>query len=402
MKILFVINTLGLGGAETALLELLRRLSRDGCEISLYVMLAQGELADRLPDGVKLLNKNYRNCSVLSAKGRLEMAKTVSACFFRNGNVCKKTASMLRALAALVKNRSTAAFSPDKLFWRILSDGAWRPEESYDLAVAYLEGGATYFTADYIKAAKKAAFIHTDYRRAGYTKQMDQGCYEAFERIFAISEAVRDAFLQIYPEYEGKTGIFYNLLNQERIRMLAEKQVNFTGDFHGYVILTVGRLTVAKAFDIALQAMALLKQEGPAVRWYVLGEGDQRAALERQRAELGLKEDFIFLGAVDNPFPYYRRCDLYVHATRYEGRSMAIQEAQTLGCAILASDCAGNRGQIREGTDGRLCRLTPESIAAGIRELLPDREQRERLGRAAAQRVKAQEEQPEQLIRMFM
>ncbi|KAI4449345.1 hypothetical protein C823_003874 [Eubacterium plexicaudatum ASF492] len=90
MKILFVINTLGLGGAETALLELLRRLSRDGCEISLYVMLAQGELADRLPDGVKLLNKNYRNCSVLSAKGRLEMAKTVLACFSEMGMFVKK------------------------------------------------------------------------------------------------------------------------------------------------------------------------------------------------------------------------------------------------------------------------------------------------------------------------
>ena len=384
MKILFVINTLGRGGAETALVELLRKLGQRRYEISLYVMLGQGELADRLPENVKLLNSRYKNCSVLSARGRMAMAKTAGISFFRNGNLGKKTAILIKTGFAMLKRRR---FSADKLFWRILSEGGERLQEEYDLAVAYLEGASAYFVADHVKAVKKAAFIHTDYGRAGYTRQMDQGCYEVFEPIFAISQEVRDSFLEVYPEYGTRMRILHNMIDQERIRRLAEESGGFADDYCGFRILTVGRLTVPKAYDIAMQALALLKQEGFAVRWYVLGEGDQRTALEKQRAELGLKDDFILLGAEDNPFPYYRQCDLYVHATRYEGRSIAIQEAQTLGCAILASDCDSNRGQIREGIDGRLCRLTPESIAAGIQELMGDKEQRKRLGLEAARRT---------------
>lgn len=56
------------------------------------------------------------------------------------------------------------------------------------------------------------------------------------------------------------------------------------------------------------------------------------------------------------PYPYYRQTDIYVHATGYEGKSIAIQEAQTLGCAIVASEC--NREQITDGEDGFCARLT--------------------------------------------
>ncbi len=63
----------------------------------------------------------------------------------------------------------------DKLLWRIVSDGAQRFDETFDLAVAWLEGGAAYYVAEHVKAARKAAFIHIDYESAGYTKEMDQG-----------------------------------------------------------------------------------------------------------------------------------------------------------------------------------------------------------------------------------
>ena len=67
----------------------------------------------------------------------------------------------------------------------------------------------------------------------------------------------------------------------------------------------------------------------------MLGEGEERKALERKRAKLGLTEDFVLLGAVENPYPYYARTDVYVHATRFEGKSLALQEALALGCAAL-------------------------------------------------------------------
>ena len=49
-----------------------------------------------------------------------------------------------------------------------------------------------------------------------------------------------------------------------------------------------------------------------------------------------------------------------MHATGYEGKSIAIQEAQTLGCAIVASEC--NREQITDGEDGILCALDAAAL----------------------------------------
>ena len=65
-KVLFVINTLGQAGAEKALLELMKHFSPDEYEVSLYVLLGQGELIHDLPRYVKVLNKDYSDASVLS------------------------------------------------------------------------------------------------------------------------------------------------------------------------------------------------------------------------------------------------------------------------------------------------------------------------------------------------
>ena len=68
----------------------------------------------------------------------------------------------------------------------------------------------------------------------------------------------------------------------------------------------------------------------------------------------------------DIPLDYYKKCDIYVHATGFEGKSIAIQEAQTLGKPILATDCSGNREQIEHDVDGRMCPLNPECVSAEI------------------------------------
>ena len=246
----------------------------------------------------------------------------------------------------------------DKLFWRLLSDGAPKIQEEHELAVAYLEGGATYYTAQHIKAKKKTAFVHIDYEKAGYTRELDLDCYEKFDRIFTVSDEVKEHFLSVYPEYECKTSVFNNILNLERIKKMADQGEGFNDGFKGLRILTVGRLTRQKRYDIAIEAMKLIKEKiSMPIRWYVLGEGDLRQELEQQIKSAGLENDFILMGVKENPYPYYKGCDFYVHAIEFEGKSIALQEAQVLGKPILATDCSGNREQIENGTDGILCEL---------------------------------------------
>lgn len=401
-RILFVINTLGQAGAETALLSLLQTLAREKgearYEISLYVLTGQGEMASRLPADVRLLNKKYREESVLTAKGRKYLKKTVLKAMFTRGTVVK-------LFPYLVKNTCTMLgkkrLLPDKLLWRVLSDGGMVLPEEYDLAVSYLEGGAAYFVADHVKAAKKAAFIHVDYEKAGYTRALDKDCYLAFDKIFTVSDEVREAFLKAYPELPDKTEVFHNILNKEEIVRRAEEGEGFTDGFTGMRLLSVGRLTAQKAFEVSVDAMKRLKDAGKNVRWYVLGEGDQRKKLQEQIDVLGLTEDFILYGAVNNPYPFMKQADIYVHASRFEGKSIAIQEAQILGKPMVVSDCSGNREQVCHGKDGLMCGLTPDSLAENIMLLLEDEALRRKLGAAAAKKNADAAEEIQKLLSML-
>lgn len=162
------------------MLELFSHLDPVKYEISLYVLMGQGELVRRLPAHVRLLNTDYSDASVLSKEGHRNMRRNVIRAFFRHGRFLHKLGYLGGNLLAMMKNHRIQV---DKLLWRLLSDGAEYQEEEYDLAVAYLEGGSTYYVADHVQAKKKAAFVHIDYGNAGYGRKLDGDCYLAYDGI---------------------------------------------------------------------------------------------------------------------------------------------------------------------------------------------------------------------------
>jgi len=123
--------------------------------------------------------------------------------------------------------------------------------------------------------------------------------------------------------------------------------------------------------------------------------------LEALIKKLNLEQDFILCGAVDNPYNYLKQADLYVHATRFEGKSIAIQEAQVLGKPILVSNCSGNREQVVDGVDGKLCELTPEDICTGVKALLENKELSAACGAMAAKRQMTGSKETEKLLALL-
>lgn len=382
---------------------MLRRLDPGQVEIDLYVLTGQGELVGELPTYVRLLNKEYAEYSVWSPRGRRRLGHIVAKALLYRGEVLRSFPYLCGNFVRMFKG---GKLYPDKLLWRALADSGQRTDQVYDLAVAYLEGGSAYYVADYVRAQKKAAFVHVDYRQAGYTRALDQDCYLRFDRIFAVSGEVRDVFISVYPECAGRTVIFPTLLDRERIMKMSQAEGGFVDDGpaendggnlsekdRGFRILSVGRLTAQKAYEVSIEAMRLLKVKGVKARWYVLGEGDERARLERLIGRYGLSEEFILLGAVPNPYPYMRQADIYVQASRFEGRSVAVREAGVLGKPILLSDCSGNREQVEDGVDGLMCAFTPQAVCDGILRLILDDALRTRLGQAAAERNKWEQDE---------
>lgn len=383
-RILFVMNTMGRAGAERALAELTRILGPDKYELFLYVLIPRGEVFAELPEYVTVLNKKTDRRSVLSPGGKLFVAKCLLKSAFRNGSAWKA----LKRLRAAGGSKGDAApgAAREKILRRMLADGTPSLPGSYDLAVAYLEGPATWFVAEKVDAARKAAFLHVDYDRAGYTKALDQGCYEVFHRIFAVSKDVQEHFLNMYPEYASKTGLFFNIINRGRIEERSLLQGGFDDGYTGTRILTVGRLYYQKGYDIAVQAAKLLEVRGYEFRWYALGEGEEKKNIQKLIHKEGLEDRFVLLGAADNPYPYFRQADIYVCSSRFEGKSIVIEEAQVLGKPIVASACTGIVEQISSGTDGLVMEQGADALADGVAKLMDDPKLRQKYGEAARQK----------------
>lgn len=369
---------MGCGGAETALLNLLETSPLEQeYEVDLFVLVGQGELISRLPKYVHLINPLYCPMSVLSVPGTLRLYCTVLKALCTNGT--------LRRRAGYLRQQPFASWRNGKAFWQIVADSAPRFDKEYDVAVAFIEGGATYYVANYVKARQKIAFVHVDYSEAGYSRQLDDDCYSRIDNIYAVSDEVRHAFLGIYPEY--KVSVFHNKLNCRQVRERAVAFEAFSDQYRGFRLLTVGRLVPQKALDVSIEAMSLLKEHGVRARWYVLGDGPQRRRLNRLIRKKDLKDDFLLLGAHDNPYPYFAGADLYVHASAFEGKSIAVQEAQILGKPIIVSDCSGNREQVVNGVDGIVSHFSAASLCFHIEQLLKDEQLRRRFGRLSAQKI---------------
>ena len=374
-KLLFIINTMGQAGAETALVELLHKLDSTGeYDLSLYTIIPCGELFRRVPKRVHILNKHICRSSVLSFPGHLWIAGSVLYSFLYRLMEFRMLGYMVRNIKE--QKASGRKLQYDKLLWRLLATGRPGRKETYDLAVAYIEGAATYYLSDQVKASHKAAFVHIDYPNAGYTPRMDRDCYRGMEKIFVVSNEVGERFCEVYPQYRDKVRLFRNLLDREGILRKAESGTGFTDGFDGIRLVTVGRLHYQKGYDIAIEALAKLRQDGYSVRWYVIGEGMERRNLEMLIKKYQVEENFILMGARDNPYPYMKQADIYVHATRFEGKSIAIEEAQILGKVIVASDCTGNREQIESGYDGLLLTLDIENLVRELERILDDPELR--------------------------
>lgn len=136
-KVLFVINTLGGAGAEKALLELLKRFPENEYEVSLYVLLAQGELIHQVPEQVKILNQSYSDASVLSKKGKHILNQQIFKRLFVRGAIFKNLGYMLKNMAEMLKK---GKLYPDKLLWRVMADSTQVIDGHYDIQEAQILG----------------------------------------------------------------------------------------------------------------------------------------------------------------------------------------------------------------------------------------------------------------------
>jgi glycosyltransferase involved in cell wall biosynthesis len=120
------------------------------------------------------------------------------------------------------------------------------------------------------------------------------------------------------------------------------------------VLLSVGRLSDEKGFDLGLRAFAEMKGHNE-FHYQLIGEGPALEGLKCLAQELGVSERVEFLGFQANPNKFYCRSHGYILPSRYEGFPNVLLEAMGMGLPVLAFDCLSDlRQMIKDGFNGFL------------------------------------------------
>jgi GalNAc-alpha-(1->4)-GalNAc-alpha-(1->3)-diNAcBac-PP-undecaprenol alpha-1,4-N-acetyl-D-galactosaminyltransferase len=152
------------------------------------------------------------------------------------------------------------------------------------------------------------------------------------------------------------------------------------------MIVSVGRLTYQKGFDLLLRAFARIAPRFGHWKLVIIGEGDERQSLATLRRELMLDDRVEFVGQIPDVVDWMVHAGLVVQPSRFEGFPNVVLESMGLGAPVISADCrAGPSEMIEDGVNGRLVPVEDvEALAHVMADLISRPDERAKLGRAAS------------------
>ena len=266
-------------------------------------------------------------------------------------------------------------------------------EEAYDIAVCYHIHSPIMlkYVAEKVDAKKKIGWIHNDFSTSGYPIQRIIPILSMYDEFVAVSQSVMDEFKIFCPSMGNKISVAHNVLDEDEIQKksldIPENDAYFSDN--RVKILTVGRFTPQKGFDLAIEMCRLLREQGANFCWYMIGWGPEeeknRLMIERYK----LQDCITILGERKNPYPYIGQCDIYVQPSRHEAYCMTILEAISLRKPIVCANFAGADEQIYNGETGWIVPVGDiEAFTEKIRFLIENPAERIRLTHNLCKQVK--------------
>lgn len=346
-------NSLVCGGAEKSLISLLETIDYRLYQVDLFLFRHQGEFMNKIPKQVHLLPEpaNYKFFDMSFKKSVLGSIK--------KGNL--KVAYSRCVLGYLAKTETNGAVIEQKL-WKTLSTSLSKLDKKYDVAIGYLEKNPIYFCVDHVKARTKIGWIHTDFEKLGIHKATESNYFGKLNYVITVSDELVHILKRNFPQYKEKFICIHNIISPALIKSMAREKVSFRRD-EKISILSVGRLAREKGLDIALEAIQILVSKGYDIHWYLIGEGYMRSELEKKINEYQLEDRVSLLGLKENPYPFMEQADIFLQTSRYEGKSISIEEAKILGKPIVITSFETASDHITHKKNGLIAGMNPESVA---------------------------------------
>lgn len=329
-KLLFVMESLGIGGAEKSLLTLLSKLDYERFDVSLLLFRHNGELMQFLPSEVHLLPEDARYAIFASNW------KTAPLSYLRRGDFVRAWYSLCYLFGCVLQRLTR---KPLYIGWNFVRHLFSENSLSADAAIAYLERKCVYFTSEMVRAPRKIAFIHNDYSVYPYDAELDTRYFADYQVIATVSDHCRQVLADRFPQYRNRFTVVKNMVSSSMVRRMAQERLPYAMDDDSVLkLVTVGRLVEQKGYDRAIRICRLLVDKGISVRWFAVGDGPARPTLEERVDALGLRKNFVFVGATANPYPWMNIADVYVQPSRFEGFGITVAEAKALNKRIVCSD----------------------------------------------------------------
>ena len=182
--------------------------------------------------------------------------------------------------------------------------------------------------------------------------------YPWADGIVAVSHGVAEDLAREAKIPRNRIRVIYNPAVTPELRAKAQAPLEHPWFKPGQppVILAAGRLTGQKDFPTLIKAFAQVRKAYPS-RLLILGEGEERLALETLVKNLGLQETVQLPGFVNNPYPYMAQAYLFVLSSKWEGLPGVLIEAMFCGTRLIATDCPSGPREILQ--DGRYGTLVP-------------------------------------------
>ena len=360
-KVLFIIGSLQSGGVSKSMISLLNAWDTEKYETSLLLCCKEGDVfSDYLPKNIQLIYSPV----IEHVMGGFSSVRWLLV----HGHILLCLGVLLRVILSHV-SRSLASELIAKMM-PVVSD------VHYDLIVDYGGQQLLYYVVNKLSATKKVSFFHSDYSKWPFYYNADKKYYPLVDHIFTISQICVDSLKNFFPNCAEKVSIMENISSPVMIRRQSLESIgNFKVQIDqmkadgNTILCTIGHICRGKGFDFAIEASDILKRNGIKFKWVFIGKVLEEDLL-KFITDKRLDDNILLVGIQSNPYPYISLSDIVVHPSRFEGKSIALDEAKILCKPIVVTNFSTVGDQFESGKNGTICEMSGKAVANAVIELI--------------------------------
>ncbi|ASM48731.1 hypothetical protein PESP_a0487 [Pseudoalteromonas espejiana DSM 9414] len=359
---------MNIGGAERSLIGLLSSIDYEKCDVSLKLFHHEGDFLPLIPAPVKIIPNDP-----LYSNYERPLRKVLFSKYFRFG-----VARLIGKIECYIyRKRNKIPYSSwiaQQYTHKNIINKLPQIPGNYDMAINFL--GVPDVVCKKVVAKIRLGWVHTDYEQLSVNEELDIRVYSELDYIINVSKDCNEIFKLKYPSLNHKAKVIENILSKKSI--VKQSNLNVAMEdmprvISEQIILSIGRYCRAKNFDNIPKIAKNLLEYGCRFKWYIIGYGSEEDIIRDNIDKLGLSDVVILLGKKANPYPYIKKCDIYVQPSRYEGKSVTVREAQILGKPVVITDYATAPSQINNGVDGIIVPMENTKCALQLSKIMSDK-----------------------------